>query len=181
MAYTFAAGRGHDASAARSSTPTYVEAVRATLLEGGNVADPRRRARARPGRALRARGRARRRRRLRRGHPRRLRGPRHRPGDRSRSSPPRSSGARDDPLERPDGRLRGPALLARAPRPSRARSPPRPAVSVVGGGDSVAALKALRARRTRSASSRPAAGPPSSSSKTATSRACARCARARWN
>ena len=99
------------------------------------------RAARRPG-PRRARGRRRaapRQRRRRRA--RRLDRPRHRPAHRRRATRSRSRG-RDDLLERPDGRLRARIVRRRhqapSPRPSR-----RPATSVVGGGDSVAALTML--------------------------------------
>ena len=71
--------------------------------------------------------------------PGRLDGARHRPRDgRGLRRPAR--GRAHDLLERPDGRLRARAVRARARSPSPRRSPRREAVSVVGGGDSVAAV-----------------------------------------
>ena len=77
-----------------------------------------------------------------RGHPDRLEGPRHRPEDR-RGVRGRGPRGRDGPLERADGRVRGPQVRCQGRRPWQRRWRRAPGMTVVGGGDSVAALDEL--------------------------------------
>ena len=98
--------------------------------------------------------------------PRRLDGARHRPEHRAELSRARSPTREDRLLERPDGRLRDPAVRRR----HAARSPRRwPTCSGASRSSAaatrVAAVDQARAGATRSATSRPAAAPRSSSSR----------------
>ena len=74
-----------------------------------------------------------------RADPARREGPRHRAADRRGvRAVDRRRG--DDPVERADGRVRARAVRAPGPAASRPRSPARGAFTVVGGGDSLAAI-----------------------------------------
>ena len=76
----------------------------------------------------------------------------------SSRSPRRCAGAAHRLLERADGRLRAGAVRRPAPRASPRRSPPSTALSVVGGGDSAAAVRSSASTRPASATSRTGGG-----------------------
>ena len=145
-------GRGRRARAPRAGRRRRAARCRARAAAG-----PRDR---RPLRRRRRAARARRRRRA-----RRVDGP----GHRARAPPSdyaREIGARGHRvLERADGRLRARAVRRRHARASPRPSPRAPGVTVVGGGDSVAALRAVRPGRPRRRTSRPAAARRSSCSR----------------